>query len=146
MKKITLITFFIVLLFNGKEVLSQATFTANPTDVALTTQLGGTGITISNPTLENGSRFFQLATFSNGNAGASLSIDTGVLMTTGTATQAFGSNGTAAFPSNSGVAATEQVQPTTYNDPDIIAIDPNANFDVVVFSFDVVLDPRLTAL
>ncbi|WP_200822842.1 choice-of-anchor L domain-containing protein, partial [Aquimarina sp. AU58] len=129
---------------------SQATFVGNPTDAAMLSVLDGDGVGLSNATLENGDRGTQLATFSNGTAGANLSLDGGVLMSTGSATQAFGSNGNAAWPSNSGVEASIDVPPFApggvYSDPDITAIDATAVHDVVVFSFDVVLEPGFTDL
>ncbi|WP_254504134.1 choice-of-anchor L domain-containing protein [Aquimarina spinulae] len=129
---------------------SQATFAGNPTDAAMLSVLDGDGVGLSNATLENGDRSSQLATFSNGTAGANLSLDGGVLMSTGSATQAFGSNGNAAWPSNSGVQASIDALPLApggvYSDPDITAIDATAVHDVVVFSFDVVLEPGFTDL
>ncbi|MBG6133761.1 MULTISPECIES: choice-of-anchor L domain-containing protein, partial [unclassified Aquimarina] len=129
---------------------SQATFVGNPTDAAMLSVLDGDGVGLSNATLENGNRASQLATFSNGTAGANLSLDGGVLMSTGSATQAFGSNGNAAWPNNSGVQASIDALPLApggvYSDPDITAIDATAVHDVVVFSFDVVLEPGFTDL
>ena len=43
----------------------QATFTSGSTDPALVTQLQGPGVTISNPTLENGDRASQVGIFSS---------------------------------------------------------------------------------
>ncbi|WP_461599679.1 choice-of-anchor L domain-containing protein, partial [Winogradskyella sp.] len=98
------------------------------------TQLDGPGVTLSNATLEAGNRATQIGVFSNGIAGGNFQIDSGVALTTGSIVQAFGSN--------SSVQATiDAPGPVNYNDPDITAIDPTANFDVIVFSFDVTLDP-----
>ncbi|MFD2185975.1 choice-of-anchor L domain-containing protein [Aquimarina celericrescens] len=146
MKKITPIILCIVLILSFQEMFSQATFTSNPTDVDILNELAGPGLTLSNPTLEYGSKSIQFATFSNGNAGANFTVDTGLMMTTGSTTQAFGSNGTAAFPSNSGLQASTTAGLATYSDPDITAIDAGAVHDVAVFSFDVTLDPGLTAI
>ncbi len=146
MKKNTLILLFVICSMGIPKMFSQATFTANPSDITILNELEGPGLVLSNSALEYGSRNFQFATFSNGNAGANFSVDTGVMMTTGSASQAFGSNGTAAFPSNSGLEASTTVGLPTYSDPDIIAIDGGAIYDVAVFSFDVTLDPGLTAI
>lgn len=140
MKKTTQLFLFFLLCCITSSVFSQATSVGNPSDIDIVNELSGPGITISNPSLENGVRTAQLATFSNGLVGAGLEIDTGVVMTTGSITQALNQQ-------NTELQSSLTPQPsTTYNDPEIVAIDPTANFDVVVFSFDVVLDPNLTAL
>ena len=132
----------LLFLFFGVLAYGQATFTAGSSNTDLLTQLDGPGVTLSNPTLEAGDRATQIGIFSNGVTGGNFQIDAGVALTTGSMAQAFGPNGTAAFPNNSGVQATVDAPgPVNYNDPDIIAIDGTANFDVIVFSFDVTLDP-----
>jgi hypothetical protein len=90
---------------------SQATFVGNPTDAAMLSVLDGDGVGLSNATLENGDRASQLATFSNGTPGGNFALDGGILMSTGSATQAFGSNGNAPWPANSGVEASIDVPP-----------------------------------
>ncbi|MEZ4858827.1 MAG: choice-of-anchor L domain-containing protein [Flavobacteriaceae bacterium] len=137
----------LIFLFCFYSGFGQATFTAGSSDAALLTQLQGPGVTLSNATLENGDRPSQVGVFSSGISGANLSVDTGVVLSTGSVAQAFGANGSAPFPSNSGVAATiDAPGAPTYSDPDITAIDPSATRDVVVFSFDVTLDPGNTVL
>ncbi|WP_035088216.1 DUF7507 domain-containing protein, partial [Aquimarina muelleri] len=118
---------------------SQATFVSNPTNAAMLGVLDGDGISLSNATLETGDRATQLAIFSNGTAGANLALDGGVMLSTGSATQAFGNNSQTEASINA-----PGIDP--YNDPDITAIDATANNDVVVFSFDVVLEPGFTDL
>ncbi|WP_185783334.1 choice-of-anchor L domain-containing protein, partial [Croceivirga lutea] len=126
----------------GVLVYGQATFTAGSSNTDLLNQLDGPGVTLSNPTLEAGDRATQIGIFSNGVTGGNFQIDAGVALTTGSMAQAFGPNGTAAFPNNSGVQATVDAPgPVNYNDSDIVAIDATANFDVIVFSFDVTIDP-----
>ncbi|WP_199185115.1 choice-of-anchor L domain-containing protein, partial [Aquimarina sp. I32.4] len=125
---------------------SQATFVSNPTDAAILGVLDGDGVALSNAALESGSRAFQIGTFSNGSVGGNFALDGGVVLTTGSVTQAFGSNGTNPFPSNSGIQASSTAGLPTYKDVDIIAIDPTAINDVVVFSFDVTLEPGFTDL
>ncbi|GGG54873.1 hypothetical protein GCM10011414_25900 [Croceivirga lutea] len=113
---------------------AQATFSSGSTNADILTELQTTGLSLSNATLETGDRGSQVGVFSNGNAGANLEIDNGVVLSTGGVSQA--------FRTNSALQATINAPgPATYDDPDITAIDPTANRDVVVFSFDVVLDP-----
>ncbi|MEZ4875562.1 MAG: choice-of-anchor L domain-containing protein [Flavobacteriaceae bacterium] len=143
----TILLGLIVCIFSLGEVSAQATFSAGSTNGALLTQLQGPGVTLSNATLENGDRPSQVGIFSNALAGANLQVDTGVVLSTGSVSQAFGANGSAPFPNNGGVQATiDAPGPATYNDPDITAINPAATRDVVVFSFDVTLDPGNTVL
>ncbi|WP_210423599.1 choice-of-anchor L domain-containing protein, partial [Croceivirga thetidis] len=126
--------------------IGQATFAGGSANADLLTELESVGLTLSNPTLENGDRNTQVGIFSNGLAGANFQIDTGVVLTTGSVTQAFGANGTNAFPNNNGTQASTDATTGTYNDADIVAINATANNDVVVFSFDVDLDPTYSGV
>lgn len=114
----------------------QATFNDNRTTTQIATQLQGPGITISNLVVTNGLAT-QIGTFSNGKIGANLQIDSGIIMTTGTVVESFSTN------SAGGISLGPNV---TYNDPELTAIDANANNDVVVIEFDATLDPLATVL
>ncbi|NVK53778.1 MAG: T9SS type A sorting domain-containing protein [Flavobacteriaceae bacterium] len=114
----------------------QATFNDNRTTTQIATQLQGPGITISNLVLTSGLAT-QIGTFSNGKIGANLQIDSGIIMTTGTVVESFSTN------SAGGISLGPNV---TYNDPELTAINANANNDVVVIEFDVTLDPLATVL
>ena len=145
-KKLSLKSVFLLLLLFPLAVIGQATFSGGSTDAALLTELESTGLSLSNANLENGTRSSQLGIFSNGVAGANFQFDSGVVLTTGNVTQAFGANGTAGFPSNNGVQSSIDASAGTYADVDITAIDPSSVHDVVVFSFDVDLDPTYTGV
>ncbi|MEM1149433.1 MAG: choice-of-anchor L domain-containing protein, partial [Pseudomonadota bacterium] len=106
----------------------------------LMNRLDGDGVTLSNPNIPaaNASTTADsYGLFSNGILGAGLEIDSGIVMSTGTVTEALSSNSSA----NSSEGPT-----TTYNDPDVIAIDPSANANVAIFEFDATLDPFVTGL
>lgn len=118
---------------------AQATFTSGPSDATLLSTLQGPGVVLSNATTEAGDRPSQIGVFSNGIAGANLEMADGVILTTGSVAQSFGPNtGTQSTIDAPGAA--------NYNDPQLVAINPTANFDTVVYSFDAVLQPGFTAL
>ncbi len=105
---------------------------------ALAARLEGPGVTITNPSIPsvNGSDTpQQYGLFSNGNLGASLAIDEGIVLTTGTVADALGSNDSA----NSSLGGT-----TTYLDSDIAGIDTLAQYNAAILTFDVTLDSYAT--
>jgi len=114
---------------------SPATFTSGSTAAQLATQIGGPGLTITNPVITHGIGS-QVGTFSNGFV-ANLQIDTGVLLTTSTVTEAFTNN------NNIGISLGPN---SNINDPDLTAINPLATHDVVVYEFDVTLDAVATVI
>ena len=128
----------IIVLFFVSTTYSQsgASHTSGATAAELAAQLTGPGITITNPIIRSGIGT-QIGTFSNGVAGANLQIDAGIVMTTGTIAETFTTNnaGNISLGPNS-----------TYNDPELTAIDSRANRDVVIFEFDVTLDALATVL
>ncbi|TXB64043.1 hypothetical protein FRY74_12385, partial [Vicingus serpentipes] len=91
----------------------------------LITAISGPGVIISNPTLTCPTGAY--ATFTGG--AGSLGLSEGILLTTGDATMATGPNigsGTGACPG------------TSASDPDLTAIEPQANQDVCMLEFDVI--------
>jgi uncharacterized repeat protein (TIGR01451 family) len=119
-------------------LFGQATFTTNPTNAQINNALQGNGVTISNGSLEAGRRDRQIAIFSNGIVGANFEINEGVLFSTGLASFDLSNRNST---NNRSFAASPN-----YSDPDLTAINPNARFDPVVYSFDVTLGPVATAL
>ena len=117
---------------------SQVTFTANPTDAQITTALTGTGLTISAPVLVSGERSQQIATFTNGIAGANLNIDKGVFFSTGNVTQDLSNRNPYVNQSNN--------PSVNYSDPDLTAITGAARYNPVVYSFTVTLGLTTTAI
>ena len=133
--------FLLVLLLMISSIsLSQVTFTPNPTNLQINTALNGTGLTISGGTLVNGKRSDQIATFTNGIAGANIGINSGVFFSTGNATQNL--NNRNSFRNRSD----NPLGNTLYSDPDLSAIDASATRDNVVYSFTVKLGPSTTSI
>ncbi|MCF6213099.1 MAG: T9SS type A sorting domain-containing protein [Flavobacteriaceae bacterium] len=134
MKKQILLVFISMLL--GLTGFAQATFTSGSTAAQLSAKIAGPGLVISNSVITQGSGT-QVGTFSNGIAGASFQIDTGIILTTSTVTESFTSN------SSTGISLGPN---SVYNDPDLTAINGNAVHDVVVYEFDVTLDNIATVI
>ncbi|RQP17762.1 MAG: hypothetical protein EAS52_07730, partial [Parapedobacter sp.] len=116
----------------------QSTIVTNPTDAQIITALTGTGLGITAPTLERGVRSTQLATFSNGIAGANFGIDAGVLFSTGNAEQDLTTKNATPYRSiNPG---------NTGTDANLVAINPSAVYNTVAYSFDITLDPTVSGI
>ena len=109
----------------------------NPTDTRIIQRLTGTGLGITNPTLERGNRNVQIATFTNGFA-AGFGIDQGVLFSTGNATQDLQNrNNQLSISNNPGNSGA---------DPHLTAIVSNATFNTVSYSFDITLQPEVNGI
>ena len=91
----------------------------------LASKLTGTGLTISNATLNCPAG--ACGTFNGANS--NIGIGSGVLLTTGSVMNAVGPNLSSSISLSNG---------TTFNDPDLMAIDPNAINDVCILEFDAV--------
>ena len=116
---------------------SKADFTSSNTATELATKLTGGGVSIINPKITTGSST-QLGIFSNGISKANLQIDSGVMLTTGNISTAFSEN-----TSTSNIDASNG----SYTDAELRSLIANGSFnDLVVFEFDVVLDPLATVL
>lgn len=131
--------FSVILLFTlNSQTFAQATFTSGSTATALATEITGPGVTITSPVITNGTST-QVGIFSNGITGASLQIDTGIILTTGDVTESFTTNNNADTSDNPDGG-------NTYFDANLTSLTPDAINDVVVFEFDATLDPTATVL
>ena len=104
----------------------------------LAARLDGPGVTITNPSIPsvNGSDSpQQYGLFSNGILGASLAIDEGIVLTTGTVADALGPNNDDNASLGGG---------TPYLDSDIAGIDTLAQYNAAILTFDVTLDSYAT--
>lgn len=135
-RKLYLILFFMLLHF---EVFSQVTYTANPSNAAITTALNGGGLTISGATLVRGSRATQIATFSNGLVGANLGTDTGVYFSTGDVNIELSNR-------NAANESTATASSDVYSDVNLVTLDANAVYDPLIYTFNVTLGASNTAL
>jgi len=126
-----------ILAYSSSLFAVPPTFTANHTAAELAAAIQGPGLTITNPVLTRG-QLNQNAIFSSGNQ-AGLTIDNGILLTCMNVNNAFTTNSTGSQSDNMGGTASG-------SDPDLLAIDANANFDTIVFEFDVTLDPNTRIL
>lgn len=120
----------------GQATIDDAT--ANATQLA--NRVSGSGVTVTGATIPAGNpsdAANMYGLFSNGIAGAGLAIDSGILLTTGTTTDALG-------PNNNDNASNGNNN--TYSDVDVVAIDANARYNVALFEFNVTLDPLATGV
>ncbi|WP_297442990.1 choice-of-anchor L domain-containing protein [Sulfurimonas sp.] len=140
LKLISFFTFFIFtpVLFAATNCVNTSTANCkyDVTATELASQIQGIGITITNPKITFGEAT-QVGTFSNGVGGAKLEIDEGIILTAMSVQESFTTN------SNWRTSITHTAN---LNDPDLLAIDPRANFDTVVFEFDVTLDENTRLL
>jgi len=126
----------IISLFFVANNFGQATFTSGSTAATLATQMAGPGITISNPSITTGVST-QAGIFSNGIAGASLQLDTGIALTSGNITNTFSTNTSTSSVDVAGGA---------YTDAEIASLTGGSINDLIIFEFDAVLDPLATVL
>lgn len=136
-KRVFYLFFFMTVL--SFEVFSQVTFVPNPTNAAITTALNGGGLAISGATLVRGSRATQVATFSNGLAGANLGTNTGVYFSTGNVNLELSRR-------NSSTRSSASANLDLYNDVDLVTLDGNAIYDPLIYTFNITLGSGNTAL
>ncbi len=100
--------------------------TVTPSGVAntLAQVLAGNGVTISNASLNCGPNAAGTFTYTGGNLG----MTGGIILTTGTATNAIGAGGSFASVTNG----------NNFNDPQLTAIEANATYDACILEFDFV--------
>jgi uncharacterized repeat protein (TIGR01451 family) len=126
-------------LFIAPAAHAQATVdNAAATAAQIGTRLQGAGVTISGaaiPAGNNSDTTTMYGLFSNGIAGAGLQINTGAALSTGTIADMFTSNNVA----NRSLGVT-----TTYNDPDLTALEAQATRNVAVVTMNVTLDAYAT--
>lgn len=126
--KLPLNGFFLslILWFFSTNAEAQLVVTAGGSPTTIVNSLIGGGMTVSNINLNCPSNAY--GTFSNGNT-TNLGLTNGILLTTGNATMAVGPNsvGSQGFCNN-----------TSSSDPQLVAIEPQATYDLCVLEFDVV--------
>lgn len=117
----SIVTIFAIL-FSVPRAFSQLQVTANNNATALATSLAGSGVIISGATINCSTG--ACGTF-NGTA-SNIGIAGGVLLTTGSITQAVGPNNLPSAGQDYGI---------NFSDPDLTAIEPTATFDPCVLEF-----------
>ncbi|MDQ3112076.1 MAG: SprB repeat-containing protein, partial [Bacteroidota bacterium] len=128
-KKSSVVNFFATLLFLfcfSSPISAQLTVTPNPSIATLISNLAGQGLTVTNVVLNCPTGAY--GTFANGNT-TNVGLTNGILLTTGSATNAIG-------PNNSTSAGT--CNGTSGSDPQLILIEPQATEDLCVLEFDIV--------
>lgn len=103
---------------------SQLTVTPNSAATSLAQTIAGNGVTISNAALNCGAG----ASGDFSYTGANLGMGSGIILTTGLATDA----------ANAGSFFTSQMNGNTFSDPQLTAIEPLATEDVCILEFDFV--------
>jgi len=131
------------LTFESTKVQAQTlvNYESGPSNSEINAALEGPGVSISGGTLHHGDRNQQIALFDGGLA-AGLEQDGVVFFGTGRNYNLLGST-------NNKLANNDWVQgmyQTGYYDPDLVAIESNAIYDVVSYSFDVKIANNATKL
>ena len=124
---------------------AQVTAVANPSNAQINLALQGPGIVITGGTLTGGAtaatlRANQVATFTNGIAGAGLGFPSGAYFSTGNAPFELANRNTAVQRTANPAGA------TTVSDPNLSAIDATATRDLVSYTFTITLGPTITGL
>jgi hypothetical protein len=108
--------------------LGQLVVNESATTATMTSLIQGTGVVITNLVVTKG-HDQQVSSFVNtNNANNPLTIPNGILLSTGRGNNAAGAN------NNGGISTSFNA---TWNDPDLLALGPVANRDVVIVEFDV---------
>ena len=111
----------------SKTIVSQINVTTGGTAQTLAQLIAGNGVTVTNATITCSSTGYGV--FVSGNVGAgNIGISGGVLLTTGNASDAAGSE--------SGIVSVSNSNPPT--DPDILTIQNNATYNTCKLEFDIV--------
>jgi hypothetical protein len=127
----TILAGFIVLasMLIGPHSYGQLVVNESASIATMTNLIQGSGVNISNFVVTKG-HDRQVASFVNtNNVNNPLTIPNGVLLSTGSGTNAVGAN------NNGGISFNNNV---TWNDPDLLALGALANMDVVIVEFDVI--------
>jgi len=103
---------------------SQMVVNPNSTATALAQVVAGSNVTVANATINCGANASGTFSFS----GANLGLTGGIILTTGTATDA----------ANPGTYTCSVINGNDFSDPDLTAIVPTADLDVCVLEFDFV--------
>ncbi|MFI5140783.1 MAG: choice-of-anchor L domain-containing protein [Bacteroidia bacterium] len=124
LSKKPLFFFEIVLLFFPVALFSQMTVSPNNTATALAQAVAGSGVNVTNATINCGANAAGTFSFS----GPNLGLTGGIILTTGTAVDA----------ANPGLHLCSINNGNNFSDPDLTAIVPTADLDVCVLEFDFV--------
>lgn len=125
-KPLYLVTIFF---FSSNFLSAQVDFLGNPTDEQLIQVFEGNNVSISNTNLTSGIRDKQVALFQNGIQGANLEIDKGIYFSTGDFNFEL---------TNTNVDNSSNIDNMfTYEDEDLLLLEENAIYDVVLFEFDI---------
>lgn len=116
----------LILWFSSINAEAQLAVTAGGTPASIVNSLIGGGMTVSNITMNCPANAY--GTFSNG-ATTNLGLNNGVLLTTGNATMAIGPNN---------IASQGFCNNTSSSDPQLVAIEPQATYDLCVLEFDII--------
>jgi len=125
---ILLISFFSLVVTS---ISAQVQFTEDPSNQAIIQSFQGENLIITNANLLSGNRNTQIALFQNGINGANLQIDEGIYFSTGNVTEELTQTNT---DNNSSIN-----NDFTFEDDDLLLIEENAIYDVVLFEFDIQL-------
>lgn len=114
------------LLFSTGTLRAQLTVNTSVTAAQLVSNLVGQGLTVSNISLNcpNG----DFGTFANGNT-TNLGLTNGIILATGDASVAIGPNNSASAGTCAG---------TSFSDPQLVALEPQATYDPCILEFDIV--------
>ena len=134
MKKIYLLSLLNLAVYT--HLFAGANWTDGVSANTLASKIQGIGITITNPHITFGESS-QVGTFTNGINGSNLEIDEGIILTAMSVEESFTTNSS---------SKTSITHTANKNDVDLLAIDPRANYDTVVFEFDVTLDDNTRLL
>lgn len=124
MKKATIL---LIILISYKIAYSQISITAGGTAMTLAQLIAGNGVTVTNASITCDGAGYGI--FTSGNMGAgNIGLSGGILLTTGNASDASGSE--------SGIKSVSNSSPPS--DPDLLTIQNNATFNTCKLEFDVV--------
>jgi gliding motility-associated-like protein len=122
--KTPLLFFRILILLFPSVLFSQMAVTPNNTATALAQAVAGSGVNVTNATINCGANASGTFSFS----GVDLGLTGGIILTTGTAANA----------ANPGTYLCNVNNGNNFSDPNLTAIVPTANLDVCVLEFDFV--------
>lgn len=123
LSRMSLLTAFVLLAVSG---YAQLQVTPGGTPTSIVNALIGGGMTVSNISMNCPTAAY--GTFANGNT-TNIGINNGILLTTGSATMAVG-------PNNS--VSQGLCNNTSSSDPQLVAIEPQATYDLCVLEFDII--------
>jgi gliding motility-associated-like protein len=129
MSRISHIGFVIFFISVWTDSFSQLQVTPNNNATALATTLAGPGVTINGATMNCPASAGANPAGTFVGTASNIGITGGVLLTSGDIKNAIGPNIQSSITTSNGV---------TFNDPDLLKIDPNAFYDVCILEFNAV--------